>query len=40
MFERKMKKEGTDFLGVDGFFGPGTKAEDFVKWLNEKLGNQ
>lgn len=39
MFEKKMEKEGTDFLGVDGFFGPGTKAEDFVKWLNEKLGN-
>lgn len=39
MFERKMKTEGTDFLGVDGFFGPGTKTEDFVKWLNEKLGN-
>lgn len=39
MFEKKINEEGTDFLGVDAFFGPGTKPEDTIKWLNEKLGN-
>lgn len=40
MFEKKIKEEGPGFLGVDGFFGPGTKPEDTVNWLNEKLGNK
>ena len=38
MYEKKIKDEGTNFLGVDAFFGPGTKPEDTVRWLNEKLG--
>jgi len=38
MYEKKIKDEGTDFLGVDGFFGPGTKPEDFTQWLNKELG--
>lgn len=40
MFEKKIKEQGTGFLGVDAFFGPGTKPEDTVNWLNEKLGNK
>lgn len=31
-FAEKMAKEGTAFLGVDGFFGPGTDPADCVKW--------
>ncbi len=40
MFEKKIKEEGPGFLGVDAFFGPGTKPEDTVNWLSEKLGNK
>jgi methylmalonyl-CoA mutase cobalamin-binding domain/chain len=40
MFEKKIEEQGTGFLGVDAFFGPGTKPEDTVNWLNEKLGNK
>jgi methylmalonyl-CoA mutase cobalamin-binding domain/chain len=38
LYEKKIKDEGTGFLGVDAFFGPGTKPEDTIKWLNKKLG--
>ncbi|WP_371373200.1 cobalamin-dependent protein [Sporomusa aerivorans] len=31
-FAEKMAKEGTGFLGVDGFFGPGTDPAECVKW--------
>jgi len=40
MFEKKIKEEGTGFLGVDAFFGPGTDPQDTVDLLNEKLGNK
>ncbi|SHI32421.1 2-methyleneglutarate mutase [Dethiosulfatibacter aminovorans DSM 17477] len=40
MFEKKIKEEGTGFLGVDAFFGPGTDPKDTVDLLNEKLGNK
>lgn len=37
MYEKKMKDEGTDFLGVDNFFGPGTDLDECVKWIEEEL---
>lgn len=40
MFEKKIKEEGTGFLGVDAFFGPGTDPQDTVDLLNEMLGNK
>lgn len=38
-FEDKIKEEGTTFLGVDCFFGPGSDTQKIVEWLNEKLGS-
>ncbi|MDD4570137.1 MAG: cobalamin-dependent protein [Tepidanaerobacteraceae bacterium] len=35
-YEDKIKNEGPGFLGVDGFFGPGSKLEDIVAWIDEK----
>jgi methylmalonyl-CoA mutase cobalamin-binding domain/chain len=35
-YEDKIKNEGPGFLGVDGFFGPGSKLEDIVAWRDEK----
>ncbi|AET66159.1 methylmalonyl-CoA mutase family protein [Desulfosporosinus orientis DSM 765] len=35
--EEKIKTEGTDFLGVEGFFGPGTDPQDVLKWVEEKM---
>jgi methylmalonyl-CoA mutase cobalamin-binding domain/chain len=40
MFEKKIKEEGTGFLGVDAFFGPGTDPQDTVDLLNKMLGNK
>ncbi|WP_425805604.1 cobalamin-dependent protein [Desulfitobacterium sp. Sab5] len=40
MFEEKMKNEGTGFLGVDGFFGPGTNPEDAIKWVQERVSSK
>lgn len=37
MYEEKIATEGTDFLGVDAFFGPGTKPADVIKWVAERL---
>ena len=37
IFENKIKNEGSKFLGVDGFFGPGTDLEEFMKWIEEEL---
>ncbi len=31
-YAEKMAQEGTGFLGVDGFFGPGTDPAECVKW--------
>lgn len=31
--EQKIQQEGTGFLGVDTFFGPGTDPEDVVQWI-------
>lgn len=36
-YENKIKNEGPGFLGVDGFFGPGTKLEDCVAWIDSKV---
>lgn len=36
-FEKKIDTEGPDFLGVDGFFGPGTDPADFIKWVDMKI---
>lgn len=40
MFEKKIKEEGSGFLGVDAFFGPGTDPQDTVDLLNKMLGNK
>jgi len=37
IYEKKIESEGYGFLGVDGFFGPGTDPADFIKWLDERL---
>lgn len=37
VIEAKIKEEGTGFLGVDGFFGPGTNIKDIVSWIEEQL---
>ncbi|MBP1765545.1 MAG: methylmalonyl-CoA mutase family protein [Firmicutes bacterium] len=35
--EEKIKTEGTGFLKVDAFFGPGTDPAKVIEWLDEKL---
>lgn len=37
MYEKKIHDEGTGFLGVDGFFGPGTDLDECVKWIEEQI---
>jgi methylmalonyl-CoA mutase cobalamin-binding domain/chain len=37
MYEKKIRTEGDGFLGVDGFFGPGTDPADFIAWLDAHL---
>lgn len=37
MFEKKIKDEGTGFLGVDNFFGPGTDLDKMLVWIEEEL---
>lgn len=37
MYEKKMRDEGTNFLGVDEFFGPGTDLDDMLVKVKEKL---
>lgn len=39
-YEEKIQVEGADFLGVDGFFGPGTKPADFLSWLENILAER
>ncbi len=39
-FEEKIRIEGPEFLGVDGFFGPGTKPDDFIEWLDNKIAEK
>ncbi len=36
-YEDKISSEGPGFLGVDGFFGPGSKLEDIVSWIDSKI---
>ncbi|HWR41949.1 cobalamin-dependent protein [Sporomusa sp.] len=36
-YEEKIANEGTGFLGVDGFFGPGTDPAQCVKWTEAAL---
>jgi methylmalonyl-CoA mutase cobalamin-binding domain/chain len=36
-FEKKIDTVGPGFLGVDGFFGPGTDPADFIKWVDMKI---
>ncbi|SCG81997.1 2-methyleneglutarate mutase [Proteiniborus sp. DW1] len=40
MYEKKIKEEGTGFLGVDNFFGPGTDLDECVKWIEEQLNKK
>jgi len=35
--EEKIKNEGTDFLGVESFFGPGTEPQDVIRWVEERM---
>lgn len=37
MYEEKINKEGTGFLGVDAFFGPGTDPDSVVQWVEKKV---
>ena len=36
-YEEKMAKEGSAFLGVEKFFGPGTDPEKCVEWTTKEL---
>lgn len=36
-FEEKINKEGPGFLGVDGFFGPGTNPDNVIAWVDTKV---
>jgi len=36
-FEHKIATEGAGFLGLDGFFGPGTDPADFIAWIDSKI---
>ncbi len=36
-YEEKIANEGSGFLGVDGFFGPGTDPAQCVKWTEAEL---
>lgn len=38
--EEKIRREGAGFLGVDGFFGPGTDPNDFIAWLDMKIAEK
>lgn len=40
MYEQKIKEEGTGFLGVDNFFGPGTDLDECIKWVEEELAKK
>ncbi|EHQ87595.1 cobalamin-dependent protein [Desulfosporosinus youngiae] len=35
--QEKIKNEGTRFLGVDGFFGPGTDPREAIIWVQERV---
>lgn len=37
MYEEKIQSEGTDFLGVDNFFGPGTDLDECIRWIEQEL---
>lgn len=39
MYEKKIAEEGTDFLGVDAFFGPGTDVDECIEIVMEKFKN-
>jgi len=39
-FECKINDEGTAFLGVDGFFGPGCDLGQAVAWVDEQLASK
>ncbi len=36
-YEEKILKEGLDFLGIDGFFGPGSDPAKCVEWVEKQL---
>lgn len=36
-YEEKIQKEGSGFLGVDGFFGPGTDPQRAIAWVENKV---
>lgn len=40
LIELKIKNEGTDFLGVESFFGPGTDPQDVIRWVEERMNER
>ncbi|MCP4683160.1 MAG: 2-methyleneglutarate mutase [Desulfobacterales bacterium] len=36
-YEEKLQTQGPGFLGVDGFFGPGTDPVNFIQWIKRKI---
>lgn len=40
LIEQKIKDEGTDFLGVERFFGPGTYPKDVIKWVEKRINER
>ncbi|WP_352419332.1 cobalamin-dependent protein [Proteiniborus sp.] len=40
MYEKKIREEGTGFLGVDNFFGPGTDLDECIKWVEDELAKK
>ena len=39
-YEEKIKNEGTGFLGVDGVFGPGTEAKQFLDGVDKAMAER
>ncbi|MHB8074271.1 cobalamin-dependent protein [Desulfosporosinus fructosivorans] len=40
LIEQKIKNEGTDFLGVESFFGPGTDPQEVIRWVEERMNER
>ena len=38
--EEKIRKEGSGFLGVDQFYGPGTDLDDMIAWAVDSLAKK
>ncbi|EGW41002.1 cobalamin-dependent protein [Desulfosporosinus sp. OT] len=40
LIEQKIKNEGTDFLGVESFFGPGSDPHEVIKWVEVRMNGR